>query len=384
MAVECRRQESAKVLGTPVKAPAGPVRSSLVRRISEFASIRLADPMPPLPHDDLTRIRGIGPRIAQRLNLLGVARFDQIAAWTAIDVRRLSVILGLGRIISAQNWIEQAALLSGEASETSPAQAEMTEADGVRNGAPPKTDAVLPRVERDVPQPAPAKIRHVATSLLEALHRVTASAPPTLLCWKRPHEHETQLERGPEHAAMPNSPETMSDIGAVESADHQPVVADTPPPLTSKLPQGTVPLGFELTDESEDAERGLRTIAAFTTMSSLEPDCAGLMMEETGIMAEEADITIIERAPMGLAEEDDAAGVREARVGGSLRARSHRDDEAHQINAAAHAGYYDDLGEATVEIFDLADGDEGDEASESQERAPARRKFFRALTGDGG
>lgn len=156
VAVECGRQESVDAKGTRAKAPAAPVTASLVQRIGEFEPVRLTDLMPLVPHDDLTQIRGIGPRIAERLNLLGVARFEQIAAWTAIDVRRLSVILGLGRTISAQKWIEQAALLRGEAPAIS--QAETTEADGVLNVLHPEADVALSIVEAEVPQPASAKI----------------------------------------------------------------------------------------------------------------------------------------------------------------------------------------------------------------------------------
>jgi predicted flap endonuclease-1-like 5' DNA nuclease len=63
------------------------------------------------PADDLTRIRGISADLARRINALGVTRYDQIAAWRSGDVRKVAEALGLGRAISRQNWIEQAALL---------------------------------------------------------------------------------------------------------------------------------------------------------------------------------------------------------------------------------------------------------------------------------
>jgi predicted flap endonuclease-1-like 5' DNA nuclease len=75
-----------------------------------------------LAADSLTRIRGITPELAQRLAELGVSRFGEIAAWRSQDVRTISAALGLGREISRQNWIEQAALLDrrdhAEAAET--------------------------------------------------------------------------------------------------------------------------------------------------------------------------------------------------------------------------------------------------------------------------
>ena len=375
MVVERRRQESVDVTNRPAQAQASSLHSSLVKRIGNSAPIGLADPMPPLPQDDLTQICGIGPRLAERLNLLGVARFEQIANWTAIDVRRLSVILGLGRTIAAQNWTGQAKRLFGEASETTPAQAETTEARGGLSGAAQETDVVLTTREPAESGSAAAKIRHAAGGLLEALQLAGASVPPTLPDRKLESQHETETERATEQAGMPNSPDTKSDIG-VEQSLGRAKATDNPPPL----PQAPLQSACCTTDELEDEEHGRRLIAALGTMPSLEPDCAELLMEDADLMTEEADVTIIERAPVELSEEHDSARELEARVEGLPQTRSHSDQDVHQINGAAHAGYYDALREATVEIFDVAqDGN----AANPQVGASSRRKFFRALTGDG-
>jgi hypothetical protein len=61
--------------------------------------------------DDLARIRGIDRALAGHLAARGITRYGQIAAWRADDVRDVAASLGLGRRISRQNWIEQAALL---------------------------------------------------------------------------------------------------------------------------------------------------------------------------------------------------------------------------------------------------------------------------------
>lgn len=63
------------------------------------------------PDDDLTRIRGITRPIAERLQALGVCRFETIADWTRADVDRISIALGLGRAIVRQSWVDQAAIL---------------------------------------------------------------------------------------------------------------------------------------------------------------------------------------------------------------------------------------------------------------------------------
>lgn len=72
------------------------------------------------PADDLTRIVGIDSELAQRLAAQGVHTFADMAAWRAADVARLAKELGLGRRISSENWIEQAALLVIRAGEAGP------------------------------------------------------------------------------------------------------------------------------------------------------------------------------------------------------------------------------------------------------------------------
>ncbi|MFO6448425.1 hypothetical protein ACLBKU_14925 [Erythrobacter sp. NE805] len=63
--------------------------------------------------DDLTRIKGLGPKLAALLGQFGINRFDQIAAWTPEDIERIDAQLGRfsGRITRDQ-WVEQARLLA--------------------------------------------------------------------------------------------------------------------------------------------------------------------------------------------------------------------------------------------------------------------------------
>lgn len=68
--------------------------------------------------DDLTRIKGLGPKLASLLAQFGVTRFAQIAAWTPEEIERIDSQLGRfsGRITRDQ-WVEQAKLLA-EGNET--------------------------------------------------------------------------------------------------------------------------------------------------------------------------------------------------------------------------------------------------------------------------
>lgn len=73
----------------------------------------------PLPveepsHDDLQRIRGIGPVLHRKLNKIGVTSFRQIATWTDDDVQNVASRIGgsPGRIRKG-GWVETARELMG-------------------------------------------------------------------------------------------------------------------------------------------------------------------------------------------------------------------------------------------------------------------------------
>lgn len=63
--------------------------------------------------DDITRIKGVGPKLVALLGELGVTSYAQIAAWSDADVERIDAELGRfkGRITRDQ-WIAQATLLA--------------------------------------------------------------------------------------------------------------------------------------------------------------------------------------------------------------------------------------------------------------------------------
>jgi predicted flap endonuclease-1-like 5' DNA nuclease len=63
--------------------------------------------------DELTRLKGVGPKLAAQLRDLGVSSFSQIAAWSEADIDRIDGQLGRfqGRI-RRDNWVEQARLLA--------------------------------------------------------------------------------------------------------------------------------------------------------------------------------------------------------------------------------------------------------------------------------
>ena len=66
--------------------------------------------------DDLTRIKGIGPVNARKLNGLGVWHFDQIAGWGGQEVAWVGSYLAFPGRIEREDWVGQArALAAGKA-----------------------------------------------------------------------------------------------------------------------------------------------------------------------------------------------------------------------------------------------------------------------------
>jgi NADH-quinone oxidoreductase subunit E len=83
---------------TPKTAEAGPVRKAPAARAAKA--------------DDLKAISGIGPKLEQVLNGMGLRRYADIAALTDADVARIEAELGLDGRIARDGWVEQARTLA--------------------------------------------------------------------------------------------------------------------------------------------------------------------------------------------------------------------------------------------------------------------------------
>lgn len=64
--------------------------------------------------DDLTLIGGIGPRIQEVLNSLGIYHYDQIADWSPENIAWIDDHLNFHGRVKREGWVEQAAVLVGE------------------------------------------------------------------------------------------------------------------------------------------------------------------------------------------------------------------------------------------------------------------------------
>lgn len=70
--------------------------------------------------DNLSRIKGIGVKIEEALNEVGIYHFDQIAAWDEENIAWADSTLGFPGRANRENWVAQAAALaSGEETEFS-------------------------------------------------------------------------------------------------------------------------------------------------------------------------------------------------------------------------------------------------------------------------
>ncbi len=62
--------------------------------------------------DDLTLLKGVGPKLAEKLADAGVTSFAQIAAWTPAEVARMDDKLSFKGRIDRDGWVEQAKILA--------------------------------------------------------------------------------------------------------------------------------------------------------------------------------------------------------------------------------------------------------------------------------
>lgn len=62
--------------------------------------------------DDLKKISGVGPKLEEKLNNLGIFHFSQIAAFTADDIAKVDDVLNFKGRIERDDWLSQAKVLA--------------------------------------------------------------------------------------------------------------------------------------------------------------------------------------------------------------------------------------------------------------------------------
>ena len=98
---------------TAEPVPAEPVAAAEPAQAPAPAAAPAPSASTPTAGDDLTRIKGLGPKLAATLREQGVTSFAQIAAWDEAAIDRVDA--GLGRFqgrIRRDDWVGQAQLLA--------------------------------------------------------------------------------------------------------------------------------------------------------------------------------------------------------------------------------------------------------------------------------
>lgn len=113
---KARRNQA--LIDAPAPAPVAPTTDLVPPPTPEGlagvgTAVQAEVPLAPAPHDDLTRIKGVGPKLAALLHSLGVTGFDDIAGWDDAAIDRVDAQLGQfsGRI-RRDNWVQQARFLA--------------------------------------------------------------------------------------------------------------------------------------------------------------------------------------------------------------------------------------------------------------------------------
>lgn len=104
--------EPASLADEPIAA-AAPLEAAPAALAVDTGGTPPAPSQPGPATDDLTRLKGVGPKLAARLGELGIARFAQLAELTEVQAAALDGQLGSfqGRM-ARDRWVEQARFLA--------------------------------------------------------------------------------------------------------------------------------------------------------------------------------------------------------------------------------------------------------------------------------
>lgn len=105
----------AEGIAAPQAAPAEevPAEASAEATATPVAETEMAQA--PVEPDDLQRLKGVGPKLAEALAAAGITRFDQIAAWTEADLAWVDEnVKGARGRASRDGWIAQAREMSAD------------------------------------------------------------------------------------------------------------------------------------------------------------------------------------------------------------------------------------------------------------------------------
>ena len=98
--------------GRPAKTEAVAREKRAMPRTTQARTVRNAPAAKTMTADDLKAISGIGPKLEQVLNGMGVRRYADLAGLKPADVERIEAELGFVGRIARDGWVEQARALA--------------------------------------------------------------------------------------------------------------------------------------------------------------------------------------------------------------------------------------------------------------------------------
>jgi predicted flap endonuclease-1-like 5' DNA nuclease len=104
-----------ETVAEPEPEPPLPVAATLSRAKKASGGVKpetLDAPRNGAP-DDLSRIKGLGPKSREKLHALGVFHYDQIATWNLDNARWIGAAIGAPGRVERDKWIQQARALAG-------------------------------------------------------------------------------------------------------------------------------------------------------------------------------------------------------------------------------------------------------------------------------
>ncbi len=107
----------AAVAGKPAKTPVAK-KPVVAKTVAEKPAAPVKAEKPAIKPrraktDDLKKIAGIGPKLEQMLNGMGVSRYADIAGWSGADIARIDGELDIDGRIGRDDWVGQAKALIG-------------------------------------------------------------------------------------------------------------------------------------------------------------------------------------------------------------------------------------------------------------------------------
>lgn len=310
-----------------------------------------------VPEADFTLIERMPHRVAGRLKDLGLSRFSEIADFDPEDIAALSVDCDLGRQVTDECWVEQAAVLaSGQLTKAARRKLDGLEVTPVAQPAPllpadRELIAALTQVEAE-PEPEAAPIS-VAAVPAEGAARddVSSGLLPS-------------GGSGPEPLQEPAPVDKPTDfvIGSGLSTAHAKHTVEPRGPLVRPIsvshvpdqPASAIPAISVSVPAAAAGAQGLTSPASVTLAGEDQSEGSGepaFDSVDPGEL-EEAEVSIVMRtsAISGVTQTIAADNSDAERYPGSLSRMLAKGDRSGDLDAEAYAAYHKDIDEAAVDI----------------------------------